>query len=67
MKTGTVEMGKAGCKVKTLGRSGGNEAVEFGHPHGAQRIQGTPKRVIVEMAGLNAWGDEARERLFWKK
>jgi hypothetical protein len=67
MKTGTVEMGKAGRKAQALGRRSGNEAVEFGHAHGVQRIQGTPKRVIVEMAGLNAWGNEPRERFILEK
>src|SRR5712692_3081533 len=32
-----------------------------------QCIQGTPERVIVEMAGLNAWGNEARDRLILEK
>ncbi len=54
-------------QAQTLGRRGGNEAVECGHPSFIQCIQGTPERVIVEMAGLNAWGNEARDRLILEK
>ena len=67
MEARTIEMGKRGGQAQTLGRRGGNEAVECGHPSGIQRIQGTPERVIVEMAGLNAWGNEARDRLILEK
>ena len=67
MEARTVEMGERGCQAQTLGRRGGNEAVEFGHANGVRRIESSPERVIVEMARLNAGGNEARERLLWKK
>ena len=56
-----------GGKAQALGRRGGNEAVEFGHPVVVERIQGTPEGVIVEMTGLNAWGNEPRERFILEK
>ena len=60
-------MGERGCQAQTLGRRGGNEAVECGHAKGVERIEGSPERVIIEMAGLNAGGNEARDRLIVEK
>ena len=55
------------CQAQPLGRHGGHEAVEFGDPNGIQRIESAPERVVVEMARLNAWGNEARDRLILEK
>ena len=67
METRRIEMGERGRQPQTRGRRGGNEAVEFRHPRLVQRIEGAPEGVIIEMAGLNAWGNEARERLILEK
>jgi hypothetical protein len=67
MEAGAIEMRAGGSKAQALGGSGRNEAVEGCHPLGLERIQGTPERVIIEMAGLHAWGDETRERLVVEK
>ncbi len=67
METRPIEMGKRWDQAQPLGRRGGNEAVEGGHPRFIQGIEGTSERVIVEMAGLNARGNEARDRLMLEK
>ena len=61
MKTRRIEMAARGRQSQTRGRRGGNEAVEFRHPKVVECIEGAPEGVIIEMAGLNAWGHEARE------
>jgi hypothetical protein len=63
METRRIEMGERGRQPQTPGRRGGNEAVEFGQPRLIQCSEGAPEGVIMEMPGLNAWGNEARERL----
>jgi hypothetical protein len=60
-------MAELWCQPQTCGRRGGNEAVEFRHPKVVEGIEGTPEGVIIEMAGLNAWGNEARDRLILEK
>ena len=60
-------MGEGWCQAQPLGRRGGHEAVEFGDPNGIQRIESAPERVVVEMARLNAWGNEERDRLILEK
>jgi hypothetical protein len=62
METRRIEMPERGRQPQTPGRRGGNEAVEFRHPSLIQRIEGAPEGVIIEMTGLNAWGNEARGR-----
>jgi len=69
MKTRRIEMVELWCQPQTCGRRGGNEAVECRHPKVVEGIEGAPEGVIIEMAGLNAWGNEARDRLIsstWK-
>src|SRR5262249_28063031 len=67
MEARTIKMGEGWGQTQTLRRCGGNEAVEFGHANGVQRIERTPERVIVEMACLNARSNEARDRLILEK
>src|SRR5262245_47784746 len=52
---------------QTRGRCGGNEAVECRHAKVVEGIEGAPEGVIIEMAGLNAWGNEARDGLILEK
>src|SRR5215475_9406582 len=67
METRRIEMAELWCQPQPCGRRGGNEAVEFRHPKVVEGIEGTPEGVIIEMAGLNAWGNEARDRLILEK
>ena len=67
METRRIEMGERGRQPQTRGRRSGNEAIEFGQPRLVQRIEGAPEGVIIEMTGLNAGGNEARERLVLEK
>jgi hypothetical protein len=66
METRRIEMGEHWRQPQTRGRRGGNEAREFGHPSLVQRIEGTPERVIVQMACMPGVMRRARG-LFWKK
>jgi hypothetical protein len=52
---------------QTRGRWGGNEAGECRPPQVVEGIEGAPEGGIVEMAGLNAWGNETCERLRLEK
>src|SRR5215510_7018188 len=67
MKTRCIEMAQPACQPQTRGRCGGNEAVECRHPKVVEGIEGAPEGVIMEMAGLNAWGNEARDGLILEK
>jgi len=67
MQTGRIEMAKRVRQPQTHGRGGGNEAVECCHPTVMEGIEGAPERVIIKMAGLNAWGNQARNRLMVEK
>ena len=67
MKTRRIEMAECARQPQTRGRCGGNEAVEFRHPTGVEGVEGAPEGVIIEMARLNAGGNEARERLILEK
>jgi hypothetical protein len=67
MAAGAIEMGERWDKPQALGGRSRNGAEECRHPIRLERIQGTAKRVIVEMIGLNARSAEARERLMLKK
>ena len=58
MKTRRIEMAERARQPQTRGRGGGNEAVECRHPKVIEGIEGAPEGVIIEMAGLNAWGNE---------
>jgi hypothetical protein len=58
MKTRRIEMVERARQPQTRGRCGGNEAVEFRHPKVVEGIEGASEGVIIEMAGLNAWGNE---------
>src|SRR5262249_1626826 len=58
---------KAGRQSQALGSSRGNEAGECRHPVGVERIQSTAERVIIAMARLHAWGNEARDGLMVEK
>ena len=67
METRRIEMGEGRRQPQTPSRRGGNEAAELGQPRLVQRIEGASEGVIIEMTGLNAWGDETRERLIVEK
>ncbi len=67
MDTRIIEMGEGGGKAQARGGRGRHEAVEFRHPRVVERIQGMPEGVIIEMAGLHAGGNEARDRLILEK
>jgi hypothetical protein len=67
MEAGGIEMGEGRCKAQALGRRGGNEAVERGQPRLVPRIEGASAGVIIAITGLNAWGNETRERLMVEK
>src|SRR5262249_21007401 len=67
METRRIEMAKRGRQPQAPGRRGGNEAGEGRHPRLVQCIERAPERVIMEMAGLNAWSNEARDRLMLEK
>src|SRR5919201_423742 len=60
-------MAERARQSQTRGRRGGNEAVECCHPKVVEGIEGAPEGVIMEMAGLNAWGNEARDGLIREK
>jgi hypothetical protein len=62
-ETRRLERAERGRQPQTRGGRGGNEAVECRPPKIVEGIEGAPAGVIMEMAGLNAWGKEARERL----
>jgi hypothetical protein len=59
MKTRRIEMAAHTRQPQTGGRRSGNEAGEFRHPKVLEGIKGAPERVIMEMARLHAWGNEA--------
>jgi len=63
MDTRRIEMAERARQPPTPGRCGGNEAVECRHAKVVEGIEGAPEGVILAMAGLHAWGHEARERL----
>src|SRR4030095_2815710 len=67
METRRIEMAERGCQPQTCGCRGGNEAIECRHAKVIEGIEGTPEGVIIEMAGLNARGNEARDRFILKK
>src|SRR5215510_14715832 len=67
METRRIEMAERALQSQTRGRWGDNEAVECRHPKVVERIEGEPEGVIIEMAGLNAWGNEARDGLILEK
>src|SRR5205809_5147062 len=67
MKTRRVEMAVCARQPQTRGRCGGNEAVECRHPKVIEGIEGTPEGVIIEMARLDAWGNETCDRLILEK
>jgi len=67
MKTRRIEMAERGRQPQTCGRCGGNEAGECRHPKVVEGIEGAPEGVIIEMARLNAWSNETRERLILEK
>src|SRR4029453_14912137 len=67
METRRIEMAERGCQPQTRGCRGGNEAIEGRHAKVIEGIEGTPEGVIIELAGLNARGNEARDRFILKK
>src|SRR5262249_54754130 len=67
METRRIEMAERGCQPQTRGCRGGYEAIECRHAKVVEGIEGAPEGVIIEMAGLNAWSNEARDRLILKK
>src|SRR5262245_31672152 len=67
MKTRRIEMVEPARQPQPRGRRGGNEAIECCHPKVVEGIEGAPEGVIIEMAGLNAWGNEARDGLILEK
>jgi hypothetical protein len=67
LATRRIAMAARGPQPHTCGCRGGNAALEGGHATGVEGIEGAPARVIMEMAGLHAGGNEARERLRLKK
>ena len=67
METRRIEMAARGPQPQTRGRRGGTEAVECRHAKVVEGIEGTPEGVSIAMAGLNAGGNEARERRMLEK
>jgi hypothetical protein len=67
METRRIEMAKRGRQPQTRGCRGGNETIECRHAKGVEGIEGAPEGVIMEMAGLNAWGNEARDGFILEK
>ena len=67
MATRRSEMAERGRQPQTPGRGGGNEAGEGRHPSLVQRIESAPAGVSMEMAGLHAWGHEARDGFMLEK
>ena len=67
MKTRRIEMAERARQPQTRGRGGGHEAVECRHPKVIEGIEGAPEGVIIEMAGLHTWGNEARDGLILEK
>ena len=67
MKTRRSEMGEPAHQPQPRGRRGGNEAVECRHPKVVEGIEGAPEGVLIEMAGLHAGGNEARDGLILEK
>jgi len=67
MKTRRIEMAERARQPQPRSRCSGNEAVECRHATVVKGIKGTPERVIIEMARLNAWGNEARDGLMLEK
>src|SRR5688572_26738594 len=61
------EMAERARQPQPRGRRGGNEAVEFRHLKGVEGIEGASEGVIIQMAGLNAGGKEAREGVILEK
>jgi len=66
MAAGAIEMGEGRRKAQTLGSRGGNATVECGHGIGLEHLEGTSKRLIVEMAGFDGWRNQERGGLILK-
>jgi len=62
MEAGAIAMGERWDKPQALGGRSRNEAAACRHPISIERIEGTAKRVIIEMTGWNARSDKVRER-----
>src|SRR5262249_20263622 len=67
MATRRIEMAERGRQPQPRGCRGGNEAIEGRHAKIVEGIEDAPEGVIIEMAGLNAWGNEARDGLILEK
>jgi hypothetical protein len=67
MKTRRIEMAERARQPQPRSRRGGNEAVEGRHPKVVEGIEGAPEGIIIEMARLNAWSNEARDGLILEK
>ena len=67
MNTRRIQRAERARQPPTRGRCGGHEAGEFRHPKSGEGIEGAPEGGIVEMAGPNAGGNEARARLMLEK
>jgi hypothetical protein len=67
MATGAIEMGQAGRKAQTPGRSRSHEAVKFGHALGIKGIQGPTEGIIVELFGSHAGRNQSEGRLLLEK
>ena len=67
MKTCRIEMAERARQPQPRGRCGGNEAGECRRPKVVEGIEDTPEGVIMERAGLNAWGNETRDGLMLEK
>jgi len=67
MQPRRIEMAERARQPQPRGRRGGNEAVECRHPKIVEGIEGAPEGGIMAMAGLKAWGNEAREGLIREK
>jgi hypothetical protein len=63
MQTRRLEMAAPARQPQPRGRRGGHEAIECCHSTVVEGIEGAPEGVIMEMAGLHAWGNEARDGL----
>ena len=58
MKPRCIEMVERARQPQTCGRCSGKEAIEGRDPKVVEGLEGAPEGVIIEMAGLHAWGNE---------
>jgi hypothetical protein len=67
LETRRLARGARGRQPQTGGSGGGTEARECRHAIGVERSEGTSEGVLMARAGVQAWGQKARERLRLEK